>query len=77
MWWFGSGGVEWCAGRENDVNHFLVWGIGVVGLGKQIGMGGQRQSRRRGEVERGNGRGGEAGGQLEVSELVKLFNYKK
>jgi hypothetical protein len=48
-----------------------------VELGKQIGNGGQGQSWRRGEVEWENGRGGEAGGQLEVSELVKLFNYKK
>ncbi len=22
---FWSGGGEWCAGKENDGNHFLVW----------------------------------------------------
>ncbi len=26
---FGVAAREWCAGRENDVNHFLVGSVGV------------------------------------------------
>ncbi len=43
--------MEWCVGRENDVNHFLV-GCWRGELGKQIGNGGRWVEWGRGEAGR-------------------------
>ncbi len=59
-------------GERNDTNHFW-WERWCGKLGKQIGDGGQRQSRRRSEVGCGDGCGGEAGGATQRIESVDNF----
>ncbi len=56
--------AEWSGvgGEGNDVNHFLVWDVGVGDYKNKFGMEGKGQSWRRGEVEWEDGCGGEAGG---------------